>query len=110
MITDEQKKKPNAGLWITVVLIVVLVGYPLSFGPACWISSRIGMGASLIPTVYEPVVATFGDPQANEPGAIGEWLMWYSMVGAQNGWIWMPWIIENDARPAGWDWINGNDF
>ncbi len=30
------RKKPTAGFWITVALVAVLVGYPLSFGPACW--------------------------------------------------------------------------
>ncbi len=30
------RKKPTAGFWITVALVVGLVGYPLSFGPACW--------------------------------------------------------------------------
>ncbi len=32
-------KKPTAGFWITVALIAVLV-YPISFGPACWITSQ----------------------------------------------------------------------
>ena len=30
------RKKPTAGFWITVALVAVLVGYPLSFGPAGW--------------------------------------------------------------------------
>lgn len=28
---------PTAGFWIAVALVVVLLGYPLSFGPACWL-------------------------------------------------------------------------
>lgn len=32
-------KKP--GVALTVVLFVLLVAYPLSFGPACWIVSRL---------------------------------------------------------------------
>jgi hypothetical protein len=32
------RKKPTAGFWITVTLVVVLVGYPLSLGPyVCFI-------------------------------------------------------------------------
>ena len=27
-------RKPTAGFWITMALVAVLVGYPLSFGPA----------------------------------------------------------------------------
>lgn len=30
-------KKPATGFWITVALVVVLVGYPLSFGPTVWL-------------------------------------------------------------------------
>jgi hypothetical protein len=30
------RKHPTAGFWITLALVAVLVGYPLSFGPACW--------------------------------------------------------------------------
>src|SRR5689334_11661117 len=33
-------KHPSVAFWATVVVVLVLVGYPLSFGPACWISSR----------------------------------------------------------------------
>lgn len=29
------RKKPSAGFWITVAFAAMLVGYPLSFGPAC---------------------------------------------------------------------------
>jgi hypothetical protein len=39
-----------------VALVAVLVGYPLSFGPACWITSRF---ASLYPAfgaTYRPLV------------------------------------------------------
>ncbi len=39
-MTDDQKKKPTAGLWITIALIVVLVGYPLSIGPALYVATR----------------------------------------------------------------------
>jgi len=33
---SEDRKKPTAGFWITVALATMLVGYPLSFGPAGW--------------------------------------------------------------------------
>jgi hypothetical protein len=36
----DQKKKPGVAFWATVVVVVVLVAYPLSFGPACWIASQ----------------------------------------------------------------------
>jgi hypothetical protein len=33
------RKKPGVAFWATVV-VVVLLAYPISFGPACWIYSR----------------------------------------------------------------------
>jgi hypothetical protein len=42
------RKKPGVAFWATVVLVVVVVGYPLSFGPACWISSRLNAGTSIV--------------------------------------------------------------
>jgi len=33
------RKHPSAAFWITVALVAVLLGYPLSFGPACWITA-----------------------------------------------------------------------
>jgi hypothetical protein len=32
----DDRKQPGVAFWATVALVVVLVGYPLSFGPACW--------------------------------------------------------------------------
>src|SRR5262249_29277942 len=29
-------KKPAMAFWATVVVVMLLVAYPLSFGPACW--------------------------------------------------------------------------
>ena len=42
-MTADPKKKPTAGFWITVILLVVLVAYPLSFGPACWLASHCSL-------------------------------------------------------------------
>jgi hypothetical protein len=38
MTTDH--KKPAAGFWITVALVAVLVGYPLSAGPVTWMAAH----------------------------------------------------------------------
>jgi hypothetical protein len=34
------RKNPGVAFWATVVVVVVLVAYPLSFGPACWLVTR----------------------------------------------------------------------
>jgi hypothetical protein len=31
------RKKPGVAFWASVVVTAVLIGYPLSFGPACWL-------------------------------------------------------------------------
>jgi hypothetical protein len=50
------RKKPAVAFWATVV-VVGLVLYAVSFGPACWISSRTGVAARALPLVYRPVTA-----------------------------------------------------
>jgi hypothetical protein len=40
---SEDRKKPGVAFWATVTLVVMLVGYPLSWGPLVWIDSRWGV-------------------------------------------------------------------
>jgi hypothetical protein len=75
------RKKPTAGFWITVALVAVLVGYPLSFGPACWVSSHLGHGADLVTTAYGPL-------RKNSPEPIGDLLDRYSGFAAAPHWSW----------------------
>jgi hypothetical protein len=48
MTTDH--KKPGLAFWATVVVVVVLVAYPLSFGPVCWWFSP-----QAAPQIYWPI-------------------------------------------------------
>jgi len=52
---SEARKKPTAGFWITVALVAVLVGYPPSFGPACWMTDRGLIPRTVAGTVYDPL-------------------------------------------------------
>jgi hypothetical protein len=55
---DEKRKKPGVAFWVAAVL-----AYPLSIGPACWISSRLNSGAGSVPVVYRPILRmVFPDP------------------------------------------------
>jgi hypothetical protein len=54
------RKQPSVAFWITVALVAVLVGYPLSLGPACWITSKIESGESVVTAVYRPLVCMDG--------------------------------------------------
>ncbi len=40
-MTEKAEKTPTSGFWVTVALLAVLVAYPLSLGPACWIVPRL---------------------------------------------------------------------
>jgi hypothetical protein len=95
------RKKPGMAFWVAVV-VVVLALYVLSFGPACWITSRTG-GDHLLPTIYRPVVAAIASPSNERPAiftmpsgpnggrvyAYPRGLMsWYATVGAAPGWKW----------------------
>jgi hypothetical protein len=50
------RKKPGVAFWVAVAVVVVLVGYPLSFGPACWVSSRTEIGIESLPVIYRPIL------------------------------------------------------
>jgi hypothetical protein len=79
---NEERKKPGVAFWATVVVVVVLVAYPLSFGPACWLTSRTRVGVRLIPAVYRPLIwASLADGRGATP--IGAVLVWYTELGRQ---------------------------
>jgi hypothetical protein len=70
---------------IAIGLIVVLFAYPLGFGPACWISSRInGDHSPLVSYLYGPVI-----PACRRcPKHVVRWARWYSERGAAEFWKW----------------------
>jgi len=50
------RKTTGAGFWATVVMLVGLVAYPLSFGPACWLTERNPMTLNRVaPRFYSPI-------------------------------------------------------
>jgi hypothetical protein len=97
-------------LWAkrTAVGVCVALVYPLSFGPACWFCSRLGIWADKIPVVYRPMVAAlsiedghwpnlkFLQSHAQElPGFIhplpatqNSLIARYAGIGAEDGWYW----------------------
>ena len=48
------RTQPCTVFWIIVALVMVLVAYPLSFGPACWITSHVERGNEVISRIYQP--------------------------------------------------------
>lgn len=53
---NAQGKKPGVSFWCEMAIAALLL-YSLSFGPACWISSRTGIGKNVLPTIYRPLLA-----------------------------------------------------
>jgi hypothetical protein len=74
------RKKPTAGFWITVALVAVLVGYPLSFGPACWISGRLQPSGRFVSVAYRPILRIWIVGPAWVETALG----FYVTVGADS--------------------------
>jgi hypothetical protein len=63
----EERKKPGVAFWITVALVVVLVGYPLSFGPVVRLDMHRYLPHFMRPAlklVYRPLIdATWDGPE-----------------------------------------------
>jgi len=59
-----ERPQPTAAFWITVALVAVLVGYPLSFGPACWLAKNKSMADYRLRQIYDPLfVSMYDGPQ-----------------------------------------------
>ena len=80
-MTSDRKHPPSAALWITVALVAVLVGYPLSLGPACWIASRMGGGD--LTFVYRPLLTA-----ARRSRAVNAALHLYANLLSPSGGYW----------------------
>ena len=89
---SEPRKKPGVAFWATVVLVVALVGYPLSLGPACWLSSGANAGSGFVSAAYHPMTWLIGS------GNAGTALVWYSSLFSDHCWNW----IGNPDD--GWTW------
>jgi hypothetical protein len=76
------RKKPTPGFWITVALGAVLVGYPLSFGPACWMGSQNWLSEESIEFVYWPILWIY----VHGPVEVKDAILWYVNLGTPRGW------------------------
>ena len=92
------RKQPGVAFWATVVVVVVLVGYLLSFGPACWWLKNTetdpsGVTVNIAPRMYWPIgwLAEYG------PRPLSRAINWYGTVCIY--WVHVP--INN----AGDRWI-----
>ncbi len=73
------ERKPSTGFWVTIVVFCICFGYPLLFGPVCWMSQRTGVGNQIVSTVYRPILAL-----ASEQGELPEPTFWYARIGTRD--------------------------
>src|SRR5260370_446754 len=50
-----ERKKAGVAVWVTVAT-VVLLAYPLSFGPACWLCHKRYVPVEIVSVLYRPVL------------------------------------------------------
>jgi hypothetical protein len=94
------RNKPGVAFWATVVVTVALIGYPVSFGPACWVCDRGRISKQVMAWIYKPfIVATF-----NGPESIRRILRKYAEWGAP------PWVPIIAYDPIGDDGHGGFIF
>ena len=72
----ETRTKAGFGFWAIALLAIALL-YPLSFGPACWITERTGSSAAVVSDVYQPILQA----ASRGPSCVGGSVMWYSRLG-----------------------------
>jgi hypothetical protein len=98
------RKKPGVAFWATVVVVVLLIGYPLSIGPACWITSRLGFGDEFVSTAYQPILRAV---KTAEGSPLDDALMWYAYLGAPEDWVWGSISVADDSgeQVDHWDWV-----
>lgn len=125
---SEDRKKPGMAFWATVAA-VVLLAYPISFGPACWIASRTGIGVQALPTIYRPVITRMNGAGSVETNRIfaftpprntlqfypSDAISSYAKLFAADGWCWRLYSESVDQPDIAvsltngqWEWCNGS--
>jgi hypothetical protein len=72
------RKKPGVALWVAVMVAVLLIGYPLSFGPACWINCRLQPSGEFVSALYRPLI---GEMEDHRPRLTATPLRWWCTLG-----------------------------
>src|SRR5262245_221301 len=79
-----EKRKPGKAFWCAAVTFVLLA-YPLSFGPVCWLNEQTGQGYAdgvgyrFVRTFYLPVLRWIGERRPDS-----DLVYWYARAGTRN--------------------------
>jgi hypothetical protein len=80
-MSDERKN--TVWLWIGVAALLPVL-YLASFGPACWISSRSGLGDDVVSKAYQPIM----DARFDSLPFINMAVAQYARLFSAKGWGW----------------------
>jgi hypothetical protein len=72
---NPDRKKPGVAYWATVVLVVVML-YVASFGPACWLADKGFVSGRKIEHAYRPIVAWMLSPSLPLHSLISRYAVW----------------------------------
>jgi hypothetical protein len=68
---------------IAAALLALPAAYMASFGPACWISSRLGTGQDVVSRIYQPILKLEWD----SPRFISAPIRGYGWLYSADGWV-----------------------
>jgi hypothetical protein len=88
------KLKMSGGRFACAVVLLVALAYPVSLGPACWISSWTDWAPSVVTTAFQPLMRA---GYRISPSTF-RWASWYSRLLAAKNWFW---FIEANADAGG---------
>ena len=87
-----EKWAKRLAIWAAAV---VLAGYPLSVGPACWISSHTGRGAGNVSRLFQPIFSIWW----NGPKPADRVIAWYATLFAAEDWT-----LASSGQWTGYRW------
>lgn len=70
----------RAVAWLMLSILLVLLSYPLSFGPACWLADRGVVPIDAVFKGYAPIISAM-----REVKPVRSVFLWYAKSGSQNG-------------------------
>jgi hypothetical protein len=97
---SNDRKKPGIAFWTLVAVVIVLILYPLSLGPACWISCKAERGEEFVTALYRPILWI-----ANATQPSRQFVFWYAGLQSEAHWGWFRYAdptVPGGATP--WQW------
>jgi len=66
-------------------VVVVMLAFPALIGPSCWLCSCTGRGSENVSALYSPLIRASRNLRIRP---LRDALLWYSELGAADGWEW----------------------